>query len=250
MNFDDILLRLGALSRHNPEFSLLQFRTLVSARQYILLYKLIEKHVPKGSAVLDWGCGNGHVSYALDALSYKTTGFSLDGAPGLATHLPSCTFISGSESEPEKLPFPESSFDAVLSVGVLEHVRETGGSEVGSMKEIRRVLKPSGAFICYHLPNQYSYVEAVSRLIPTAHHHRYRFIRKDIDKLCTASGFNIIDIDRYGSLVRNPWQLAPPRLGNSQIVADAWDTLDNLGKWLLPGVVQNYCFVATPITHP
>jgi len=35
-------------------------------------------------------------------------------------------------------------FDAVVSVGVLEHVKETGGSEIGSLREIFRILKLNG----------------------------------------------------------------------------------------------------------
>jgi hypothetical protein len=31
------------------------------------------------------------------------------------------------------LPFPDTCFDAVASVGVLEHVRETGGNELASL---------------------------------------------------------------------------------------------------------------------
>ena len=55
--------------------------------------------------------------------------------------------------------------------------------EAESLVEIRRVLKSGGHFLCFHLPNQYSYVEAVSRLARRGAapdprhdaHHRFRF---------------------------------------------------------------------------
>ncbi|MBQ4132690.1 MAG: methyltransferase domain-containing protein [Desulfovibrionaceae bacterium] len=47
----------------------------------------------------------------------------------------------------------------MFSIGVFEHVHETGGDQLASLKEISRVLKPEGFFLCFHLPNKYSWVE-------------------------------------------------------------------------------------------
>ena len=72
--FDELVLHAD----QHPEHALLQFRSLVTAHQYLKLYRLFHRHVPKGSKVLDWGAGNGHFSYFLQRSGYETTGYSID----------------------------------------------------------------------------------------------------------------------------------------------------------------------------
>ena len=119
-----ILAELAAHARRGaPE--MLQFGSLASAHQYLPLYRLWRRYVPVGARVLDWGAGNGHFSYFLVRSGYRATGFSFmpfvyesslpEGAP--------YTFVGGSEREPVRLPFDDASFQAVASIGVLEHVR-------------------------------------------------------------------------------------------------------------------------------
>ncbi len=240
-----IFRELGELWRTDGSCAdLLQFRRLTTAHQYRRLYRLVEANVPEGAAVLDWGAGNGHVSYGLTRMGYEVSGFSFEDF-GLRSHLGAgYRFAQGTPDDPAGLPFAAGSFDAVMSVGVLEHVRETGGDERASLDEIHRVLRPGGVFLCYHLPNRYSLIEALTRRIPSAHSHRFRYTRGDIETLCARSGFELVAAGRYGALPRNLWHRAPARVGNSRIVAGAWDLLDaTLGSLLSPWC-QNYYFVA------
>ena len=141
---DDVLLEelvtvAGDAGRHGLD----QFRTLVAAHQYRGLYDLFRKRVPPGAEVLDWGSGNGHFSYFLLRSGYRVCAFALHDE-GFGTWAPAgpYRFVPGDPSDPVKLPFADASFDAVSSVGVLEHVRETGGAEALSLGEIARVLRP------------------------------------------------------------------------------------------------------------
>ncbi|MHB1163480.1 MAG: class I SAM-dependent methyltransferase [Minisyncoccota bacterium] len=241
---DAIFRELGRL-QHEPECAdLLQFRSLVTAHQYRGLVALLRRHVPVGARVLDWGCGNGHFSYTLLALGYRASGYSFHDF-GLRRHLPaSYEFTQGTGADPAALPYPDASFDAVTSVGVLEHVRETGGTEEGSLREIARVLRPGGAFVCYHFPNRYSWVEAVARRVPGAHQHRYRYTAGDIRRLCEGAGLSCVEITRYGALPRNLWHRAPRALRDSALVARAWDLLDAALAVPFRALTQNYAFVA------
>ena len=135
---------LVELQKKNPELGLLQFDNLISASQYMLLYRLVLQYLPRGIRVLDWGCGNGHFSSFLIQNKYDVTAYSLENMPPLLmrTDKSRFVFVQAEKDNPMSIPFPLNSFDAVISVGVLEHVRETRGSEAASLAEIRRILRP------------------------------------------------------------------------------------------------------------
>jgi SAM-dependent methyltransferase len=233
------------MAQHQAGTELIAFRSLVGAHQYRDLYALFCRYVPAGARVLDWGVGNGHFSYYLVRHGYQATGFSLTACtlpvwfPGEAYRL-----VQGDPRDPVHLPFPDQSFTAVASVGVLEHVRETGGDELSSLREIRRVLLPGGWFVCYHLPNHYSAVEAVARWVPHKYYHRYRFTRRQVRRLLQEAELELIDTHRYGFLPRNIWQRAPHWLRNAPLMARLWDACDTLCATVLAPVCQNHALVA------
>jgi SAM-dependent methyltransferase len=168
----------------DSSYNLSQFKSLITAHQYRRLYKLLERYISPGGEVLDWGCGNGHFSYFLSKFGYKAFGFSFNDFPFRQVLNSGYEFNKGSCEDPTTLPYPDQKFDAVVSVGVLEHVRETGGSEVGSLREIFRILKFDGVFVCYHFPNQYSLIEFIASLLSNKYHHQYRYTRQSIETLC------------------------------------------------------------------
>ncbi|WP_271255165.1 class I SAM-dependent methyltransferase [Pseudanabaena sp. Chao 1811] len=242
---NSVLSELVQLQAKDKNYQLLQFKSLVSAYQYNHLYNLVLRYAEIGKHVLDWGCGNGHFSYFLLQSGYHTSGFSLNPCPPL-NRLQSNDyyFTQGNADEPVKLPYEDFSFNTVVSVGVLEHVRETGGCEIENLKEIYRILKPDGYFICYHFPNQFSWVEALASLIPHKYHHQYRYTSGDIYKLCQQSGLEVVEIKTYGFLPRNWLGNLPPKIANSIQLAKLYNNLDNLLSKIFSPLCQNYWFVA------
>jgi SAM-dependent methyltransferase len=244
---DAILQELLARAGDAGDHGLAQFRTLVAAHQYRPLYDLFRKHVKPGAEVLDWGSGNGHFSYFLLRSGYRVCAFALhdEGFDAWAPAGP-YRFVSGDPKDPVRLPFADASFDAVSSIGVLEHVRETGGAEALSLREIARILRPGGAFVCWHLPNRWSWIEAIARHRAGQHHHAYRFTAREIDALLQEAGLERLWLDRYGFLPRNVWTRARSlrRLGRDRSVTRAWDALDALCARCLPVACQNFGFVA------
>jgi SAM-dependent methyltransferase len=244
---DTILGELVELAGAQGHLGVAQFGSLVSAHQYRGLYQLFRAHVPAGAEVLDWGAGNGHFSYFLLRAGYRVLGFSLHDE-GFEAWRPAgpYRFVAGWPSDPVKLPLADRSLDAVASVGVLEHVRETGGEESASLREIARVLRPGGVFVCWHLPNRWSWIEAAARRISGQHHHVYRFTGEEIERLLAAAGLERVSLARYGFLPRNFWgRLRFLRgIGGRPVVARTWDALDRMLGRAVPFICQNFAVVA------
>lgn len=237
-----IINALLSMAETTPD--LIQFRSRVGAHQYRRLYALCRRYVPLGAQVLDWGVGSGHFSYYLVQRGYQTTGFALTANPcGQCFPPDTYYFVQGDPHDPVHLPFPAQSFDAVASVGVLEHVRETGGNELSSLREIRRILRPGGCFLCYHLPNAYSVIETLARFMPHKYSHRYRFTRRQLRRLFQDAGLQLMTTQRYGCLPRNGWQYAPQRLRNAPWVARLWNMLDTLLAIPFSPLCQNHAVV-------
>lgn len=242
---NQIISELMKIQAENNNCELLQFRSLITAQQYIYLYQILAKYVNTGKIVLDWGSGNGHFSYFLLKSGYKTSGFSFQDFY-LRQYFNGFDyeFKQGNEIKPSVIPYPDNKFDAVVSVGVLEHVRETGGNEISSLQEIYRILKPGGYFICYHFPNQFSWIEAIASLFPAKHHHTYRYTTKLIKIFCQQTNFEFLEIKRYGILPRNIWGNLPIFLRNSPLIAKFFNLSDEILKYPFSWICQNYYFVA------
>jgi SAM-dependent methyltransferase len=240
---DEIIAELSELARRFD--GLLQFRSVVTAHQYVRLYRLVRRYLPKGAEVLDWGAGNGHFSYFLTRAGYRAAGYSFE-SPSFLEWLgdPSYTFVQGDAADPTTIPFPDASFDAVASVGVLEHVRETGGDERASLLEIKRVLRRGGIFVCYHLPNRLSLVDFGARRFHGVHHHVYRYTKRDIEALARSADLQLLEARRYAILPRNPAYRLPRSARHSRRVAALWDAADSALSVLFSPFCTNYYFVA------
>ena len=241
---EQIVQELMALQQRSPALGLLQFESLIRANQYRRLYRLVRNYLVPGQSVLDWGCGNGHFSYFLTRSGYQASGFALHSLALRETLEPGgFQFAQGPSDEVAKLPYDACQFDGVVSVGVLEHVREVGGQEIASLREIWRILKPGGLFLCYHLPNTYSLIEWMASYLPRMHHHAYRYTQKDIAQLCQQADFDLMAVERYGALPRNIWSRLPG-FGNSSWLANGIEPLDRGLGLIFSGICQNYYFVA------
>jgi SAM-dependent methyltransferase len=244
----EVLRQLQGLAAENPSLGI--FGSLVGGHQYLRLYYLVRTHVPPGATVLDWGLGNGHFSFFLMQSGYRAYGYSLlrQEVPAWLDD-PAYELIVGDPSDPVGLPFADASFDAVISVGVLEHVRETEGEETASLREIYRILRPTGVFIAYHFPNRYSWIDIGARVLPGEFHHTYRYTRDDITQLVDAADLELVEAGSYALLPRNPLRHLPKRLRSSERFARTYDATDQTLGALMPALCQNHYFVAKRPAH-
>lgn len=123
---------------------------------------------------LDWGAGKGHVSHLLGALGLNVTSCDIasdqgDSSFGQETPILARSGIDVIPLDHEyRLPFADSAFDVVVSMGVLEHVP----CERESLAELHRVLNPRGLFFCFYLPQRWSWTQKLCRMRGDNYHDR------------------------------------------------------------------------------
>jgi len=170
-------------------------------REYRAIVARIEHDRPR--RILDWGCGWDQVTSLLLERGLDATAFDYEA--GLEREgvypLPRYPAIQAyPSSEPVELPFESDSFDAVLSLGVLEHVAHPHDS----LEELKRVLIPGGTLYVYKLPNRHSYLEQLAKLLGLYYHgaepHDAVYTKRSALELMRAHGFEIREFRRANML--------------------------------------------------
>jgi len=109
---------------------------------------LIARYAPlEGKRILDAGCGVGMYVRHFQQLSQAVYGVELDKSRAVEAAGTSAGIVCASV---EALPFPDDTFDVVLSHEVLEHV----GDDRGAAEEALRVLRPGGRLVVF-VPNRW-----------------------------------------------------------------------------------------------
>ncbi len=101
--------------------------------------------VESGQAILDLGCGGGHLVRELAlavgdggrAVGLDASADQLAAARALCDGLPAAELVEGDAT---KMPFADGAFEGLASIQALEYVADVDGA----LAEIRRVLKPGG----------------------------------------------------------------------------------------------------------
>lgn len=103
-----------------------------------------KKHVAQGGKVLDAGCGLARTVWGLREAGYDAYGIDYAAATVRAVN-EIAPELDVREADVRKLPFDDGFFDAVWSLGVIEHFQEGYRAIIDEMK---RVIRPGGlAFV-------------------------------------------------------------------------------------------------------
>ena len=220
------------------------FGSYISGSQYLKAYELVKAYTKIHSNVLDWGSGSGHFSYFLLKQEYNVSAFTIEQKINLGDFLqvsfPDKYKALVNQDPLAPLPFDIETFDTVVSIGVLEHMRDTGNNEINSLNEIRRILKPNGVFVCYHFPNRFSWIETITKHLDSKYNHSFKYNLKDIKSLTTKCNLKLLEYGRYGILPRNTFR----RWQNNILLTKLFNLIDSSLSFLLNPICQNFYFVA------
>jgi SAM-dependent methyltransferase len=109
------------------------------------MFDVVDEYDWRGMRVLEVGCGQGPLLNHLPSRGAHMVGIdmsvaSLRRSAAGAVELGWDARVRVTQADAERLPFAAGVFDAVVSFGVLHHTPDTAGS----IRELRRVLRPGG----------------------------------------------------------------------------------------------------------
>jgi len=104
--------------------------------------------VQPGQRVLEIGCGTGNLTILAKRLNPSAEVFGIDPDPkaldraGKKAHRAGL-LIEFRQAFTEQLPYPDASFDRILSAFMLHHIQPEG--KLPALREVYRVVKPGGS---------------------------------------------------------------------------------------------------------
>jgi ubiquinone/menaquinone biosynthesis C-methylase UbiE len=122
----------------------------VERRQELVFGQLLAGASLKGKTVLEVGCGTGRFSQCIASLGANLT--VLDIGPNLVKAVSERLSCRGVVGDACKLPFPDESFDLVVSSECIEHTPDP----LAAIRQMCRVCRPGGT-VCLTTPNKLWY---------------------------------------------------------------------------------------------
>lgn len=142
-----------------------------------------------GESVLDIGCGTGTLAIgAKQRVGPTGRVYGVDASPVMLARAirkaaKADTEVAFQNGIVERLPFPDSQFDAVLSTVMLHHLGRKARQQCAH--EVRRVLKPGGRVLAVDFAKP---AQGKKGLLDHFHHHGYINLH-DLTALLTEAGF-------------------------------------------------------------
>ncbi len=155
---DGALLPLTLQNRYRARYQAMRPEWRSSGDQ---LEALVRSYVTSSSRVLDLGCGRGGLVELFWRDVALATGLDPD-SPSLTEHrAPGMPVIRGVG---ERLPFADESFDLIVCLWVLEHLKDPATV----LREVRRVLMPGGHFVFLtpNLRNPLLFLNRIGKAVP------------------------------------------------------------------------------------
>jgi SAM-dependent methyltransferase len=158
-------------------------------RRHVLERVIAPLGLPAHARILDAGCGSGR--NMVDLAHHGTvTGVELSSASvALARERNAGEVLEGSVMD---MPFDEATFDLAVSLDVIEHLED----DIGALRELRRVTKPSGTLLVTVPAYQWLW----SGHDEINHHHR-RYNRRSLLAAAQSAGWQPQSSTHFNSLL-------------------------------------------------
>jgi SAM-dependent methyltransferase len=193
-------------------------------RRHEVAYQFVRELIPSGAAVLEVGCGEG---YGTDLLAERADIVGIDydelTIAHAAARYPRATFVRANLAA---LPFAAASFDAVISMQVVEHV----WNHCEYLAECARVLRPGGRLVL-STPNRLTFSPGLDE--PANLFHTKEFTADELTDLVRTSGLTVTDVyglhagvrlqeldATYGGSFVEAQLAQPPAQWDEQLLAD------------------------------
>jgi len=194
-----------------------------------LILDALEKELPdwRDKAILDAGCGTGAI---LKQLGNPAKNVGVDLAPEVISLCRQRGLENVQQADIAKLPFPDSSFDAVICSSVLYH--QWVPDVAAALRELNRVLR-SGGLLFINVPAFQFLHSAHDEAVMTAR----RFRKDEIRALLLQNGFSIRRLTYWTSLLF-PLAVVARTLGGSKSGRDFESPPGSVSNRLFTGIMS------------
>lgn len=146
--------------------------------------------VPRSDAVniLDVGCGTGLLMTELK--EYNIEG--IDVSPRAVAFCKERGLTNVTEGSAEHIPRPDNQYDVILALDVIEHIKD----DLGSLREMKRVLKPGGYLILF-VP---AFMFLWSVTDDNSHHFR-RYTREELCRKVEQAGLRVARASYFNTIL-------------------------------------------------
>ena len=169
--------------------------------EYHTIVPFFLQYLPKNGRILEAGCGLGRILICLSRKGYNIEGIELNenAVRKIKDFDKDLKVVAG---DILKMAYEGNSFDAVISLGVIEHFEE---GPQRALKEMYRVLKPGGIFFVtvpyINLIRRFLYIPYNSLVVKIRRMQgfdmkfsAYLYSKKEMQLLLKKAGFEIIKI--------------------------------------------------------
>jgi SAM-dependent methyltransferase len=181
------------------------------------LHNVLARHLPQRGELLDLGCGDGR-TLGLWLRDRVSRYIGVDVSETAVARARSLGLDARTIQDASVLPFDDASFDAVVSIEVLEHLFAPHEAAA----EVHRVLQPGGVFVatvpnvaywCWRrdlalhgIWNPYGDDQSIDA--PWRDPHLRFFTPSTLERMLVRAGFGSVEVGGFEGGVLRAWRLA------------------------------------------